>query len=1268
MTRQVLSIVLILTTLVGTSRADELQHIVNSLIGVKRHLFERKDPKGRESDSIERVADELDYLEHQIETYGSIVPKQPDIWGEARLTQQRRQYEVELAKRFDEARFDQGMQASIRRADLSFLAASFAIGAAAGDGSGVAATPPVTAPDLTGQGLSAFNATPSDRLLSTRTTAAPTLSVEPAVEIAQLSRYLKFINQLRRINEGDDTADAPGYALNLMRIPVSVLPGKRTRDGYGAEITFTADPFLSDDLLPTTVENLIVNDLVDEFTQPMARFANNDPTLAKLIVDNYPGAQDRVLRWMFLFDQYIYYLEQSGRAEAAYYMTTYRDFAQARLLGIALMARYVELEREGKIPTVVAQSYFPKDSGYYEVPTPPSPDPTDDQNGATALLSYAAIANLFDAAFQDALATYNTELKYEPYFLTEKKTTLDVSVELQVKSETEPEVVATGQYQLSFNFLNADSLDRLLSSRDLTVDGVYPFSIQFAPPEPARIEEVSQGRSPRILKQIGYMAPAAIEQFQEKAADTFRKQGLSEEDAKSAAQRVRDFKERMDNFYGPAPLIDVPVNVPPNGDPMPNVDVPPPADDYIRSNRDLTQPILQATGAIAISLPPQLKAMANVVPVRTQNAQLPVPPSQFFDVFGLLQLGDIATAGYDVLQVQPANDPLIHIFDIRQYFKEELKATYDLMKTPQYAELWSICDSELYRAIRTANDGEISRLRHRFHLLLQTIEATPRNGIGPTNTIRESLAWAILVDAALVDQRLAEDMQHVAQTRGCGCLVSEGMCFVRPQPMLSQEAIEAFKQYVLCKWPIYIFTLDPITDDQNVSDFLDRRRELQLAVAAAVASGEMNASGALRFQRQMETEIETIALNRRIVSFSHGTNTFGWRFYPRVQTPDSPGNLVAFGQTLFGGPSQESDMRKRQLEPEMRELTAIVIMPSFVPTLTLESRANWFSLTNPRCKQLTLNDTMKMSRTYQTIRNRMDATCNNGCYRPLDVAQLSGVLDQMEERLPLQQKLVGIPHENTLGAFDLFDSGVTSLGPELTGWYGAPGIDPNGSTTLFFTGRNFSVLESDLIVGGREARYELLSREVMKVTIPPGVQTLADERFGHFVDAHLATPYGPSSHLLIPLNQRTFAAGDRFLWATSNLQIDLFYNGSGSSAQSQFIRSNAPPILKLRTPTLGMPTTLPVSLAFHSDNRLLYTTSVFATLDVRSQQYVIGDDNFQDFANALRIAANNRFDRVGPSPDSQINFSVNATIQVPGSIPDPVLIPMNLDVTLKLQQ
>ncbi len=92
------------------------------------------------------------------------------------------------------------------------------------------------------------------------------IGLEPTIQLDQLKRYLDHLNEIRRINEGDDTADAPGYSLNLVRIPVSVLPGYHTRKGHGAEVTVTATPHISGEILPRVFRELAINDLVDELS------------------------------------------------------------------------------------------------------------------------------------------------------------------------------------------------------------------------------------------------------------------------------------------------------------------------------------------------------------------------------------------------------------------------------------------------------------------------------------------------------------------------------------------------------------------------------------------------------------------------------------------------------------------------------------------------------------------------------------------------------------------------------------------------------------------------------------------------------------------------------------------------------------------------------------------------------------------------------------------------------------------------------------------
>jgi hypothetical protein len=297
------------------------------------------------------------------------------------------------------------------------------------------------------------------------------------------------------------------------------------------------------------------------------------------------------------------------------------------------------------------------------------------------------------------------------------------------------------------------------------------------------------------------------------------------------------------------------------------------------------------------------------------------------------------------------------------------------------------------------------------------------------------------------------------------------------------------------------------------------------------------------YARRIEHDLTTIDLNNTAVGFGHGADTFGWRFYPRFQTPDIESNgTVIFRDLLWGGPSRDALLRQRRLEPGQRECVAIVMMPSFVPFATLEVSSDWFCLTNPKCKSPNLPHVMKLSKRVKAITDCGPQVTDAHCYRDGDMQRLLERGKQLEARLPLQTLSVQIPYENTLGGFAMFNAGITDLAPELTGWYGAAEVNLDRPTTVFFVGDHFSVHQTRVIAGGEEVQArELLSRQVMKAVIPGGVKTLKTEQ-GNFVDVHLATPYGVTSHLLIP------ACGSEpkgFAWKVAGVQIPFQYGDNG---------------------------------------------------------------------------------------------------------------------------
>ena len=890
------------------ARAGDLRPLARGLAAPFRALA-REQPPTRVDCDVERLAARIDWLAHQLAADGSIVAKEPDVWGQSRLMRHRAEYEEQMRRQL--GAFTERSSAAIRRSDQAFLGMALAIQAAAGRRP---AAGEVALPEATGsasvinsiQGLlptTNEGAGRSEPVVIARTApfdvpAAPAglrfadepLALEPTVHLDQLSRYLSHLAELRRVNEGDDSADAPGYALNLVRIPVSVLPGGRTAKGHGAEITFRAEPVLGPDLLPATFRSLVVNDLVDVIA-PALTWCVNDPDC----------------------------------------------------------------------------------------------------------VAWAATIT--------------------------------------------------------------------------------------APPADA-------------------------------AAEPARRQG-----------------------------------------------------------------VMAALEAFAARLPAPVPAAAPAV--KSRRSRLPLPFTQLADVAGI---GPIAILVHDTraaLEHHPANRPCAGCIDVRGHLSEELEAAYDFLAQADRRHVWDeLAGWNLAALVRGRRLHEVAQLRCRFlgglgvepphsgsdNLLLPADDACcgPARDFPPLcRTTTAVLAWAILVESALLNDRLAEDMRETAAGHG---VVAAGSCtgpFFGPDP--APEARQTFADYVRARWPIRVFALDPVRDEQNVDDSFARRRELQIALAMAAATGRLGGQALARFTRRLETDMAVVGLNPTAVGFAHGADTFGWRFYPRVQTPPPRRTLAALTETVCG-PAAEADLAQRKLEPGSRECTALVVMPSFVPALTLDVRTTWFSLAHPTATQQSMRRTMALSRAVQALRHD-EATCARCAhlYRPGEVARLQAEIEKLDRRLPLQTLQARIPHENTAGGFELFATGVTDLAPELVGWYGAPGIDPAGATTLFLVGKGFSVHDTSVIAGGQPCRFALVSREVLRVEVPPGARPIvpapcaavagppqaarfalaaaaeplpapADEgaapkpaawpeppcgpldcRHREVVDVHLATPYGVSGHLLVPV-------------------------------------------------------------------------------------------------------------------------------------------------------
>ncbi len=839
--------------------------------------------------TVADLAGALDTLERGIESDGSIVAEQPSVWGQARLTMYRQEFENTMAKQLGNFQFT--LQGSLSRSDQAYAADALALSAtatAAGSSSNVPTplignttiSPSVLSPmssatggsagggTATGAGgggggsgspfgydpsTTAFNAFAPGNFSRTGvnmltpmgfvspvpgSTALGAVSIEPTEYLNQMKRYIDYLHELRRMSDGDDTANAPGYSLNLLRIPVSVLPGRRTQQRYGAEITLSIKPHLNDELLPMTFHNLVVNDLLDEVGVPLTHVLN-------------------------------------------------------------------------------------------------------------------------DVDWDDAMRALWKEIQNRPPV----------------------------EHHTNFELFVA-AVEKILDTRECDSN------------------------------------PAALH-------------GLAA------------------NNYAALP--------------------------HYSSSAHLSTQFTKLKRFLAVGSTSRLR-----------TGQEAFPPSQIVDIYGADDWAEIVCAAWCTFWSDVPNKDVVHYPDVQSFLQQEVDASYNMLKLDEAAQgLWPFCNEALVDDIHGRKICQIANVRSNFEQGAKTLsqrlnkdpELTTALGLGDPR--RFGAPQSSLVRG------------YGPSSGGAGGnfnLPPRGTWLPYFMPIPDQQAREAFNDYVRCRWPIHVFSLDPESDTQNISDSYSMRREMQLAMSLAFVSGNLSTNNLFQFARRLETDMETIALNKTQVGFSNGTDIFGWRFYPRFQSPDVENNCKAFFELVFGGPNRRQLLRQRQLDPGMRECVAIVLMPSFVPYADVDASSNWFALDNPRRKLMNSKKAIRLGEQVKMIENCSQFVGHTECYRDGDLERLLNRVKQLESRLPLQSMSVQVPYENTLGGFSMFNTGVTDLAPEVLGWYGAPAVNLDASTTLFLIGNHFSVHQTRVIIGGQEiTNPELLSRQVMKVTIPNNAMALIEK-------------------------------------------------------------------------------------------------------------------------------------------------------------------------------
>ncbi len=267
--------------------------------------------------SLEQIARSIDSIEDKILDDGTVVLKQPDVYSQSRMTLYRKNFEAQLYNAI--GMFNTVLSARVFRSDQAAFSSQSNLAASAATakskaGSSTTTNTTVSPPQLispgtgggvTPDGLAANSIVRPSNLSAFGTPfsqgfASPTnsygLGVEPTVFLDELKRYQDHLNQLRRVNMGDDIADSAGYGLYLIRMPISIQPGELTLKGHGAVLTATIRHDFGTDFLASTYRNLVINDLVDQLSPIVFELIRSEALMKIANLKNIDEGFDRYLK------------------------------------------------------------------------------------------------------------------------------------------------------------------------------------------------------------------------------------------------------------------------------------------------------------------------------------------------------------------------------------------------------------------------------------------------------------------------------------------------------------------------------------------------------------------------------------------------------------------------------------------------------------------------------------------------------------------------------------------------------------------------------------------------------------------------------------------------------------------------------------------------------------------------------------------------------------------------------------------------------------